>query len=70
VVSLPDTALTPSHPPDAEQLEAFVELQVNVEEAPLLTVVGLAVSVTVGAGARVTVTDWLLLPPVPLQLSV
>ena len=57
VVSLPDTALMPNQPFEAEQLEAFVELHVSAEEAPLLIVVGLAVSVTVGAGTTVMVTD-------------
>ena len=65
--SVPLDAFTPSHPPEAEQLVAFVELHVSVDDAPLAMVVGLAVSVTVGAGAIVTVTVWLALPPVPVQ---
>jgi hypothetical protein len=47
--------LLPDQSPEAVQLVAFVELQVRVEEAPLATLVGLAVSVTVGNGRTVTV---------------
>ena len=48
----------PLQPPEALQVVALVEDQVNVEAAPLLTVVGLALNVTVGAGVvTVTVAD-------------
>ena len=49
-----------------------MELQLRVEEPPEATLVGLAVSVTVGAGAvTVTVVDWgALVPPEPVQASV
>jgi hypothetical protein len=61
----------PLQPPEALQVVALVEDQVNVEAAPLLTVVGLALNVTVGAGVvTVTVADWDALPPVPVQVSV
>jgi hypothetical protein len=40
---------------EAVQLVALVELQASVEDAPLMTLGGFAVSVTVGAGAA-TVT--------------
>ena len=55
---LPLVALAPLQPPDAVQLVALVELHVSVEDPPLLTVIGFAVNVTVGAGAlTVTVAD-------------
>jgi hypothetical protein len=66
--------LLPDQSPEAVQLVASVELQVRVEEAPLATLVGLAVSVTVGEGGggavTVTVAVLLSLPPAPLQVSV
>ena len=65
-------ARAPLQPPDAVQAVALVEDQVNVDAAPLATLVGLAVSVTVGvlgAGVTVTVADALALPPAPVQLS-
>jgi hypothetical protein len=40
---------------EAVQLVALVELQVSVEEFPLVTVTGLAVNVTVGSGLTVTI---------------
>ncbi|MBS0375267.1 MAG: hypothetical protein JSR73_11855 [Proteobacteria bacterium] len=43
----------PLQPPEAVQAVASVELQVSVDAEPLVTVVGLAVSVTVGAGGGV-----------------
>ena len=68
---LPLVALAPLQPPEAVQVVASVELHVNVDDPPLLTLVGLAVRVTVGAGAVTdTLTDLLALPPVPVQLSV
>ena len=53
----PEVALVPDHPPEALQEEAFVELQVTVEELPQVTDVGLAVMVTVGAGAAGVATE-------------
>jgi hypothetical protein len=67
--AVPLTALVPLQDPLAVQLVALVVLQVSVEEPPLATLVGLAVSVTVGA-ALVTVTVALLVavPPTPVQV--
>ena len=50
----------------------MVDVQVSVEEAPLATVLGEALSVIVGTGVVLTVTvaDWLALPPVPVQVKV
>ena len=70
---LPLVALAPLQPPEAVQPVALVELQVRVEDPPLATFIGFAVSVTVGAGAGAvteTLTDLLALPPAPVQLSV
>lgn len=68
---LPLTALLPVQPWEAVQEVAFVEDQVSVEAAPLVTVVGLAASETVGAGEVTdTVAVWVALPPVPVQTSV
>jgi hypothetical protein len=49
-VSVPLIARPPDHPPDAVQLEALVEDQVSVVAVPLITLVGVAARLTVGAG--------------------
>ncbi len=65
VASLPDQA------PEAVQEVAFVETQARVELAPLATVLGLAVKLTVGAGVVTeTVADCTALPPGPTQVRV
>jgi hypothetical protein len=69
----PLMALLPDQAPDAEQLVALVADQLNVELAPLETVLGLAESVTVGADEdelTVTVADCSALPPDPVHVSV
>ena len=45
---LPAVALVPDHAPEAEQDVAFVEDQVSMEVAPLVTDVGFAANDTVG----------------------
>jgi hypothetical protein len=61
----------PVQPPDAVQEVALVELHASVALLPDTTLVGLAVSVTVGAGVvTVTLADCEALPPVPVQDSV
>ena len=61
----------PLQPPDAAQEVALVEDQVKVEVAPLATVLGLALKVTVGAGeVTETVADCAALPPAPVQVRV
>jgi len=52
----PLVALLPDQAPEAVQAVAFVEDQVRVEDCPLSIVLGLALSVTCGARAAVTVT--------------
>lgn len=66
-VSVPDVALAPLQAPVAVQLVALVEDHVKVEEPPFATVIGFAVSVSVGTGGTVTVTDRLIVPPAPVQ---
>jgi hypothetical protein len=66
----PLTPLVPDQPPDAEQEVALLDDQVKVAAPPLVTVLGLAVRLTVGVGGVTeTVTDWVALPPVPAQVS-
>ena len=71
VVWLPLVALEPLQPPEAVQLVALVVVHVRVDEPPLTTEAGLAVSVTDGAlEATVTVVVRLALPPGPEHVSV
>jgi hypothetical protein len=61
----------PDHAPEAAQELALVEDQVSVVALPLATVLGLALSVRVGAGeVTVTVADCAALPPAPVQVKV
>jgi len=71
VDQVPLVATTPLQPPEAVQPVALMALQVKLELSPLVTVVGAAVNVTVGAG-RVTTTsaDCEAEPPVPVQVRV
>jgi hypothetical protein len=67
----PAVASVPLQPPEALHAVAFVDDQVNVEVAPLFTVVGFAAKVTAGAGVLTeTVADCAALPPAPLQVRV
>ena len=67
----PLVALVPDQAPEAVHAVALVEDQVRVEPAPLATLVGLALIVTVGAAVEtVTVADWAAEPPAPVQVSV
>lgn len=61
----------PDHPPEAVQLFALLEVQVNSEVAPLGIVVGLAPNDTLGGiAATVTTADCDAAPPGPSQVSV
>jgi hypothetical protein len=65
---LPEVALAPDHAPDAVQPVALVDDQLSVDEPPMTTELGFAVSDTVGtAGVTVTLADALALPPGPVQ---
>ncbi len=71
----PVVAFNPDQSPEAEQLVASVDDQLNVMVSPRNTDAGLAVRLTVGTitavGAfTVTVTLALAIPPSPLQLMV
>jgi hypothetical protein len=58
VAAEPLGALLPLHAPDAVQVVAFVDDQPRLLPLPLITVLGLAVSVTVGIGGLTeTVAD-------------
>jgi hypothetical protein len=71
VVCEPAVGFEPLQPPEAVQAVASVDDQVNAEVAPLLTVAGVAVRVTAGAGVVTdTVADCTALPPLPVQLRV
>jgi hypothetical protein len=70
VLPVPLAALDPLQPPVAAHEVAFVDDQLRVDAPPLATVVGLADSVTVGAGEfTVTVADCEALAPLPVQVS-
>jgi hypothetical protein len=70
VAWVPLVASAPDQPPEAVQAVALADDQLNVAPLPLVTVLGLALNVTVGAAeVTVTVADWLPLPPVPVQVS-
>jgi hypothetical protein len=66
----PLVAWLPDQAPEATHEVALVEDQVRVAALPLVTVLGLALRVTVG-GREVTVTvaDCVALPPVPVQVN-
>ena len=71
MLNVPLTALVPLHAPEAVHEVAFVEDQVKVDPLPLATLVGLALIDTLGGVAdTVTVTDWLAVPPAPVQVNV
>jgi hypothetical protein len=70
-VEPPITARAPDQAPEATQEVALVADQVITALLPLVTVLGLADKVTVGAGdVTETVADWLAVPPLPVQLKV
>ena len=67
----PLTGSLPDQAPDAVQDVAFAADQVRVDALPLMTELGLALKLTVGAGAFTdTVADCAALPPVPVQVKV
>jgi len=61
----------PLQPPEATHEVALVDDQLSFDSAPLATVLGVALSVTDGAGVVTeTIADCAALPPAPLQVSV
>jgi hypothetical protein len=70
VVLEPLVASLPPQPPEAAQEVALVDDQLNLDAAPLWTVLGFAEKVTAGAvWVTETVADWVALPPAPMQVS-
>ena len=66
----PLVALLPDQAPDAAQEVALLADQLKVALPPLAIVLGLALKLTVGAGAVTeTVADCVALPPAPVQVS-
>ena len=70
VLAVPLVGSLPDQPAEAVQLLALLDDQLSIADPPLLTVVGFALSPTVGGSETVTVTDLLALPPGPLHISV
>lgn len=72
IVSLPESGFVPVQSPRPSQAVASLVDQVNVVDPFMLTVVGLALSDTVGSGAgsTATVTERLALPPAPMQVRI
>jgi len=69
VDSVPLTALVPDQAPEAVQEVALVDDQLIVDPLPLITELGTALRLTVGAGASPdTVADCDALPPEPVQV--
>lgn len=67
----PLIALVPDQAPEAVQEVAFVADQARVELLPLITELGLALKLTVGAGVFTdTVADCVALTPSPVQVNV
>jgi len=67
----PLTGLLPDHAPEAVHEVALVADQVRVELLPLITELGLALRLIVGAGDFTdTVADCAALPPAPVQVKV
>jgi hypothetical protein len=72
VDQVPRVGTLPCQPPEAVQAVASEELHTSVELPPSATVVGAALSVTIAAAgtATDTATDWVVVPPDPLHVSV
>lgn len=67
---VPVSPFEPLQPPEAVQEVALVLDHVSVEEAPDFTLLGVALSVTVGALLEtVTVADCVADPPAPVQVN-
>ncbi len=74
VAAAPFTGRAPLQPPEAVQAVAFVVVQARFDCWPATIVPGSAVSVSVGAAGggatTVTLTVWLVEPPLPVHESV
>lgn len=66
----PDRPLDPDQAPEAEQDVALEEFHFSVELVPLVMVLGFAKMLAVGGLAFTeTVTDWVAVPPAPVQVN-
>ena len=63
-------AFAPLQPPEAVQLVAFEVLQLKVAAAPLAMLEGVTLRLMTGEVTVATVTLRLVLPPVPVHVSV
>jgi hypothetical protein len=64
-------ALLPDQAPEAVQLVALAEAQLNVALLPLVMALGPTLRLTVGVGDLIeTVVDWTAVPPGPEQFRV
>jgi hypothetical protein len=68
----PVSALAPVQAPEAVHEVALLDAHVSVDALPRLTVLGLALklTVTVGFALTVTVAVWAAVPPAPVQVRV
>jgi hypothetical protein len=69
---VPLVALLPDQPPDAVQVVALAADQLKVDALPMLTELGVAEKLIVGAGAAdvtETAADPIALPPEPVHVS-
>ena len=73
-ICVPEVVLVLDQAPLAVQDVALVEDQVRVEEEPEVMEVGEAERVMIGIGEDTVetemLTDWLVVPPAPVQVSV
>jgi len=69
VLCVPLAGFVPLQAPDAVQVVAFEELQLNTAAPPAAVAVGFAVSTAVGTTATVMLAGSLV-PPVPVQVNV
>ena len=73
MLCVPLVGWLPVHAPEAVHVVALVEDQLKVVLLPLVTLEGLALKFTVGAGVEAvtdTVTDCVADPPAPVQVAV
>jgi hypothetical protein len=71
VDSEPRTGMLPDHAPEAVHDVAFAADQVSVELLPLITELGFALRLTLGAGAITdTVADCVALPAALVQVNI
>jgi hypothetical protein len=70
VETVPEVAFVPDHAPLAVQLVVLADDQVRVLVPPVTTVVGFALTETVGAAITLAIADCVAVPPGPVQVRV